>query len=223
LGNDDPFAFGEPGRFDHEDFVARSKVFFCVSELIEHASFSSWDRRGTHHLFGVGFVCFELCAFSAGPEHEARRAVGSFAQCVCPTQRERVFWADDDEIDALTIAELNETIEFVLKIWDLDRLCEFGNPRILRVGGEEFCVVLPGATTQEAANVAERIRACINRKEILVMKSTTTRISASLGVSSTEEDGNYDFEQLQSIADVHLYLAKQQGRNQVTWRDADKK
>ncbi|MBF4178109.1 cellulose biosynthesis regulator diguanylate cyclase DgcQ [Lelliottia nimipressuralis] len=92
-----------------------------------------------------------------------------------------------------------------------------------RVGGEEFCVVLPGATIQEAANVAERIRACINRKEILVMKSTTTRISASLGVSSTEENGNFDFPQLQSIADMRLYLAKQQGRNQVMWRDADKK
>lgn len=92
-----------------------------------------------------------------------------------------------------------------------------------RVGGEEFCVVLPGATTRQAAEVAERIRACINRKEILVRKSTTTRISASLGVSSTEENENSDFEQLQSIADARLYLAKQQGRNQVVWRDADKK
>lgn len=92
-----------------------------------------------------------------------------------------------------------------------------------RVGGEEFCVVLPGATTQQAAEVAERIRAYISSKEILVKKSTTTRISASMGVSSTEENDNFDFEQLQSIADAHLYLAKQQGRNQVVWRDGDKK
>ncbi|MNY09064.1 putative diguanylate cyclase YedQ [compost metagenome] len=92
-----------------------------------------------------------------------------------------------------------------------------------RVGGEEFCVVLPGATTQQAAEVAERIRAYISSKEILVKKSTTTRISASMGVSSTEENDNFDFEQLQSIADGRLYVAKQQGRNQVVWRDADKK
>lgn len=92
-----------------------------------------------------------------------------------------------------------------------------------RVGGEEFCVVLPGATTQQAADVAERIRAYISSKEILVKKSTTTRISASMGVSSTEENDNLDFEQLQSIADGRLYVAKQQGRNQVVWRDADKK
>lgn len=92
-----------------------------------------------------------------------------------------------------------------------------------RVGGEEFCVVLPGIALDEAAEVAERIRSRINSKEILVKKSTTVRVSASLGVSCAQEKGNYDFEQLQSIADARLYRAKQHGRNQVVWDDPDKK
>ncbi|HDR2786378.1 TPA: cellulose biosynthesis regulator YedQ [Enterobacter asburiae] len=92
-----------------------------------------------------------------------------------------------------------------------------------RVGGEEFCVVLPGIALEEAAEIAERIRSRINSKEILVKKSTTVRVSASLGVSCAQEKGNYDFEQLQSIADARLYLAKQGGRNQVVWDDQDKK
>lgn len=92
-----------------------------------------------------------------------------------------------------------------------------------RVGGEEFCVVLPGLTLEEAANVAERIRARLDSKEILVKKSVTLRISASLGVSSAQETGNYNFEQLQSIADARLYEAKQGGRNCVVWRDHNKK
>lgn len=50
-------------------------------------------------------------------------------------------------------------------------------------------------------------------------KSTTLRVSASLGVSSADEAGNYEFEQLQSVADVRLYQAKQSGRNRVVWRD----
>lgn len=92
-----------------------------------------------------------------------------------------------------------------------------------RVGGEEFCVVLPGLGLEEARGVAERIRCRINSKEILVKKSTTLRISASLGVSSADETGNYDFEQLQSVADARLYQAKQSGRNRVVWRDQDRK
>ena len=92
-----------------------------------------------------------------------------------------------------------------------------------RVGGEEFCVVLPGIALEEAAEIAERIRSRINSKEILVKKSTTIRVSASLGVSCAQEKGNYDFEQLQSIADARLYRAKQRGRNQVVRDDQDKK
>lgn len=92
-----------------------------------------------------------------------------------------------------------------------------------RVGGEEFCIVLPGLGLEEARGVAERIRCRINSKEILVKKSTTLRISASLGVSSAQENENYDFEQLRSVADARLYNAKQGGRNRVVWHDHDKK
>ncbi|WP_312826547.1 diguanylate cyclase, partial [Escherichia coli] len=45
-----------------------------------------------------------------------------------------------------------------------------------RVGGEEFCVVLPGMTLEEAADVAEQIRERIDSKEILIKKSTTLRV-----------------------------------------------
>lgn len=88
-----------------------------------------------------------------------------------------------------------------------------------RVGGEEFCVILPGASLEQAKEVAEHIRLKLNEKEMLIAKSKTIRISASLGVSSSEETGDYDFEQLQSLADRRLYLAKQAGRNRVCASD----
>ncbi|HFS8089927.1 TPA: cellulose biosynthesis regulator diguanylate cyclase DgcQ [Enterobacter hormaechei] len=92
-----------------------------------------------------------------------------------------------------------------------------------RVGGEEFCVVLPGMTLEEAADVAEQIRERIDSKEILIKKSTTLRVSASFGVSGAQEKGNYHFENLQSTADARLYEAKQRGRNRVIWQDHVKK
>lgn len=84
-------------------------------------------------------------------------------------------------------------------------------------------MVLPGLGLEEAARVAERIRSRIDGKEILVKNSTTLRVSASLGVSSAEEKDNYNFEQLQSIADARLYEAKQSGRNRVVWHDHRRK
>lgn len=92
-----------------------------------------------------------------------------------------------------------------------------------RVGGEEFCVVLPGMTLEEAADVAEQIRERIDSKEIVIKKSTTLRVSASFGVSGAQEKGNYHFENLQSTADARLYEAKQRGRNRVIWQDHVKK
>lgn len=90
-----------------------------------------------------------------------------------------------------------------------------------RVGGEEFCIVIPEATLEMACDMAERIRERINNREILIGKGSTLRISASFGVSGSEEKGHYDVEYLQSVADKRLYLAKQRGRNQVCCEKSD--
>lgn len=93
--------------------------------------------------------------------------------------------------------------------------CIQGEDLAGRVGGEEFCIVLPGSTLLQAQRIAERIRERISRKEILVQNSQTIRISASLGVSSAEPSESYLFEYLQMVADKRLYLAKWGGRNRV--------
>jgi diguanylate cyclase (GGDEF)-like protein len=84
-----------------------------------------------------------------------------------------------------------------------------------RVGGEEFCIVLPNTSLSQARAIAERIRLRINSREILLYNSVSLRISASLGVSSSDTADDVNFENLQSIADHRLYLAKQNGRNRV--------
>ena len=88
-----------------------------------------------------------------------------------------------------------------------------------RVGGEEFCVVMPDTTLQMATAIAERIRIRIYSREILLCNDTSLRISASLGVSSSDDSAGFNFENLQSTADHRLYLAKQNGRNQVCFAD----
>lgn len=88
-----------------------------------------------------------------------------------------------------------------------------------RVGGEEFCIVMPDTSLHAAAAIAERIRIRISSREILLCNDTSLRISASLGVSSSDDCAEFNFESLQSVADHRLYLAKQNGRNWVCFKD----
>ncbi|MEY6764079.1 cellulose biosynthesis regulator diguanylate cyclase DgcQ [Kluyvera ascorbata] len=90
-----------------------------------------------------------------------------------------------------------------------------------RVGGEEFCLVLPGTSLAQATVIAERIRESINSREILISRNQTIRVSASLGVCGSDELAQYDFQVLQSIADKRLYLAKTSGRNRVCAEDGE--
>ncbi|MHB2055019.1 cellulose biosynthesis regulator diguanylate cyclase DgcQ [Pantoea dispersa] len=84
-----------------------------------------------------------------------------------------------------------------------------------RIGGEEFCIVLPHTTLAEAQGVAERIRSRLAAKTILVNASTTFSVTLSAGVSCSTEHGSYHAESLQAVADRRLYLAKSGGRNRV--------
>ncbi|WLS80955.1 cellulose biosynthesis regulator diguanylate cyclase DgcQ [Erwinia pyri] len=88
-----------------------------------------------------------------------------------------------------------------------------------RVGGEEFCLVLPETGLKEAMEVAGRVRQKLASKEVLIESTLTLTITASLGVASSEEQQLCQFESLQSVADSRLYQAKTAGRNQVCGED----
>jgi len=82
-----------------------------------------------------------------------------------------------------------------------------------RMGGEEFAVLLPGASLERAIMVAENIRQ--NISDLPYTKGEkVVPLSVSIGVSEYGFDGR-DLEALYAIADGHLYKAKAGGRNQV--------
>ena len=80
-----------------------------------------------------------------------------------------------------------------------------------RYGGEEFAIILPDTDRKQAIQAAERVRSALeletwpNHPEL--------KVTASFGVVQYHVDLNPS--QMVNQADQALYLAKQQGRNQV--------
>jgi diguanylate cyclase (GGDEF)-like protein len=82
-----------------------------------------------------------------------------------------------------------------------------------RLGGEEFGIVLPECTLDQALNRAEQIRVAIATTAI-GDDTNGVLISASFGVATIARSG-YELRQLLIHADDGLYLAKREGRNRV--------
>ncbi len=85
---------------------------------------------------------------------------------------------------------------------------------LARQGGDEFVVLLPHASLQDAAAIAERIRRAF-AKAPLDFASRGVRPTLSIGVA----EGDIGAEGLEAIlhrADTALYRSKRQGRNRVS-------
>lgn len=87
---------------------------------------------------------------------------------------------------------------------------------IARYGGEEFVAVLPETGAQDAAHIAEVMRNNMENLNIPhAFSDVADCITLSLGVSSMVPNMEMDPETLLRSADEALYLAKENGRNQV--------
>lgn len=80
----------------------------------------------------------------------------------------------------------------------------------VRMGGEEFAIIMPGCNKSSAYALAERIR----KATMTLILPDNLRLTASFGASATlgAED---TFEQLFSRTDQLLYKAKTEGRNRT--------
>jgi diguanylate cyclase (GGDEF)-like protein len=87
---------------------------------------------------------------------------------------------------------------------------------VCRYGGEEFCVVMPGAGLGQAVEAAEQARAAIAKTVGRRLKTKTPiEVTSSFGVSALTQ-GAKDVGELINQADKALYLAKNSGRNKVS-------
>jgi diguanylate cyclase (GGDEF)-like protein len=85
---------------------------------------------------------------------------------------------------------------------------------LIRYGGEEFLVILPGANKENAHRVAERIRYAVEQT-VTEYGDKQIKVTVSLGVDSYPETNMNNPIELIDNADKALYNAKNSGRNRT--------
>ncbi|GAB6046053.1 hypothetical protein JCM11957_16520 [Caminibacter profundus] len=103
------------------------------------------------------------------------------------------------EFGDFVLSEIGKTLKNIFRKSDI----------VGRWGGEEFIVVLPETSFEDAKKVAKKLRKTIENYDFKGKKFTI-----SVGVS--EYNGN--LEESLKKADIALYQAKKSGRNQVKGR-----
>jgi len=96
---------------------------------------------------------------------------------------------------------------------DCLRQASRGSDSVARVGGEEFWVLMPHITAEDAEQAAQRIVVAV-RALRLPGVTTDLRITVSIGVAVAAPSGD-DPEALLHRADAALYRAKEAGRDRV--------
>ena len=87
---------------------------------------------------------------------------------------------------------------------------------LCRFGGEEFAVLLPGLDSTAASKAADRLRRAVAER-VTPADATLVQVTVSVGVAVAHpvNEPSTDVQELLARADVGLYRAKDEGRNQV--------
>jgi diguanylate cyclase len=89
---------------------------------------------------------------------------------------------------------------------------------VARFGGEEFTILLPGATVGAVLERAERTRAAVGQHPVVV-EGKSLRVTASAGLAELgPQDNGLTW---LARADAALYAAKHYGRNCLFWNDGE--
>jgi two-component system, cell cycle response regulator len=83
-----------------------------------------------------------------------------------------------------------------------------------RYGGDEFILLLPHASAEEAATMVQRVREEYRQASSIILRRNEGA-TMSVGIGSLRTDNPSCAEQLVTVADAALYEAKAAGRNRI--------
>lgn len=102
--------------------------------------------------------------------------------------------------------------DYVLKQCTNLMVSETRNDIVIRMGGDEFIVLLNNVDAKKCWSVAERLRSAVSALALVEPGGTIYHPSLSIGLSPFDRD----LEAALNIADINLYRSKQRGKGMIT-------
>ncbi|MDF1881875.1 response regulator [Sulfurimonas sp. MAG313] len=137
---------------------------------------------------------------------------------------------DKNKINALAIVDIdhfkniNDTFghhtgDLALKFFAIHLLSHFDMENIIRMGGEEFLVILPGMSNKKAVLSLEGLREEMQNAKFTDENGSDVKFTISAGVAQAKS-GKCD--SAIKEADEYLYKAKKNGRNRIEFEGSTK-
>jgi diguanylate cyclase (GGDEF)-like protein/putative nucleotidyltransferase with HDIG domain len=223
-GGDDVDVLTAPG-WAHFSLETTGQPVGCVA--VEGAPpAGSEARERLQHLLGLAAMAIDKALLYERSREQARQdsLTGLLGHRVFQEVLEQqtgcgqpfsVVLADIDDFKQINDLYGHQTGDDALRfVADTLRREVRGDDSVFRVGGEEFCAVLPGLEHADAFAVAERLR----RSVAAVVAALPVTIS--LGVASYPAHG-LTRDELLTRADAALYVSKRAGKNRTTVAGAE--
>ena len=110
----------------------------------------------------------------------------------------------------------HEAGDEVLKFFARSMETILGRFLVARIGGEEFCIIVPGLANEKVVNLIDGFKQHVASQIIDVTEDDILRISFSAGITNNKLD---NLNAMLNLADEYLYRAKEAGRNMVVGDD----
>ncbi|RHW77870.1 GGDEF domain-containing protein [Colwellia sp. RSH04] len=195
--------------------VANTRLIVMVL-IISLLLFTFWGGR----LYKAHKRIKELAEFDAltgifNRGHFTHVATSALSYCKSAKQDLSVIMFDLDHFKSINDMYGHATGDWALK--ETIKVCQNvgrKNDVFARLGGEEFCILLPSCHIRSAALVAEHCRSAI---EDIVTEASghDFKITASFGITDAKTSG-FELEKLLADADEAAYDSKKSGRNRIT-------
>ncbi len=129
-----------------------------------------------------------------------------------------VVLGDIDDFKKVNDTHGHDIGDEVLKaVADVYKSTTRGDDIVCRWGGEEILVFIPGASKEQAVEVAKRVLEGVRALEILSKDKEKFKITMTIGVAASDEGKS--FNEIVRRADERLYAGKHAGKNRIVSKD----